>query len=179
MGEIKPELIQEFEWRTYVQRHPGTCLLAARALGWILGRRLCLSRCSSTAEKSGSGIFDTPKNGGQSVFRFGRGPSLIAGKVRRFSKLTSPQGVRYYPSLKGRGGICSWGLRSLVQMTSSQLGRDIGTRRRVYHLTCTSDVPTLPEIDLLKPLLPRTPAGPARDSHDRALNRDLATADQR
>ena len=26
VGEIKPVLAEEFEWKTYVQRHPGTCL---------------------------------------------------------------------------------------------------------------------------------------------------------
>jgi len=40
MGEIKHELSEAVEWKTYVQRHPGTCLLASGALGWILGRRL-------------------------------------------------------------------------------------------------------------------------------------------
>ena len=40
MGEVKHELSEALEWKTYVQRHPGTCLLASGALGWILGRRL-------------------------------------------------------------------------------------------------------------------------------------------
>ena len=39
MGEIKHES-EPMEWKTYVQRYPGTCLLAGGALGWILGRRL-------------------------------------------------------------------------------------------------------------------------------------------
>ena len=26
--QIKPVLAEEFEWKTYVQRYPGTCLLA-------------------------------------------------------------------------------------------------------------------------------------------------------
>ena len=34
MGEIKHELSAAVEWRTYVQRYPGTCLLAGGALGW-------------------------------------------------------------------------------------------------------------------------------------------------
>ena len=50
VGEIKPELTQEFEWRTYVQRHPGTCLLAGGALGWILGRRLCSQSPAAPAQ---------------------------------------------------------------------------------------------------------------------------------
>ena len=40
VGEIKPELSEAGQWRTYVQRHPGSCLLAGGALGWILGRSL-------------------------------------------------------------------------------------------------------------------------------------------
>ena len=40
MGEIKQELSAAVEWETYVQRYPGTCLLAGGALGWAIGRRL-------------------------------------------------------------------------------------------------------------------------------------------
>ena len=40
MGEIKQELSAAVEWETYVQRYPGTCLLAGGAIGWAIGRRL-------------------------------------------------------------------------------------------------------------------------------------------
>jgi len=40
MGEIKQELSAAVEWETYVQRYPGTCLLAGGALGWVIGRKL-------------------------------------------------------------------------------------------------------------------------------------------
>lgn len=40
MGEIKQELSAAVEWETYVQRYPGTCLLASGALGWVIGRKL-------------------------------------------------------------------------------------------------------------------------------------------
>jgi len=39
MGEIKHES-KPAEWKAYVQRYPGTCLMAGGALGWLLGRRL-------------------------------------------------------------------------------------------------------------------------------------------
>jgi hypothetical protein len=40
MGEIKQELSAAMDWETYVQRYPGTCLLAGGALGWAIGRKL-------------------------------------------------------------------------------------------------------------------------------------------
>jgi hypothetical protein len=40
MGEIKHELSAAVDWETYVQRYPGTCLLAGGALGWAIGRKL-------------------------------------------------------------------------------------------------------------------------------------------
>jgi hypothetical protein len=40
MGEIKQELSAAVDWETYVQRYPGTCLLAGGALGWAIGRKL-------------------------------------------------------------------------------------------------------------------------------------------
>jgi len=40
MGEIKQELSAVVDWETYVQRYPGTCLLAGGAIGWAIGRRL-------------------------------------------------------------------------------------------------------------------------------------------
>jgi hypothetical protein len=40
VGEIKHELSAAVDWETYVQRYPGTCLLAGGALGWAIGRKL-------------------------------------------------------------------------------------------------------------------------------------------
>jgi|SRR4030095_6783025 hypothetical protein len=40
MGEIKQELSAAVDWETYIQRYPGTCLLAGSAVGWAIGRRL-------------------------------------------------------------------------------------------------------------------------------------------
>ena len=67
LGEIKPELAEEFEWRTYVQRYPGTCLLAGGALDPRQKLLPTVSRCSSTAEKSSSRISAVPRKGGQVV----------------------------------------------------------------------------------------------------------------
>ena len=38
--EIKQELSAAVDWETYIQRYPGTCLLAGGALGWAIGRKL-------------------------------------------------------------------------------------------------------------------------------------------
>jgi hypothetical protein len=40
VGEIRQELSAAVDWETYVQRYPGTCLVAAGAVGWVIGRRL-------------------------------------------------------------------------------------------------------------------------------------------
>ena len=40
MVEIKQELSAAVDWETYIQRYPGTCLLAGGAIGWAIGRRL-------------------------------------------------------------------------------------------------------------------------------------------
>lgn len=40
VGEIKQELSAAADWETYVQRYPGTCLLAGGALGLAIGRKL-------------------------------------------------------------------------------------------------------------------------------------------
>lgn len=40
VGEIRHELSAAVEWETYVQRYPGTCLLASGAVGWAIGRKL-------------------------------------------------------------------------------------------------------------------------------------------
>jgi len=40
VGEIKQELSAAVDWETYIQRYPGTCLLAGGAVGWAIGRRL-------------------------------------------------------------------------------------------------------------------------------------------
>lgn len=40
VGEIRREFSAAVDWETYVQRYPGTCLLASGALGWAIGRKL-------------------------------------------------------------------------------------------------------------------------------------------
>jgi hypothetical protein len=40
MVEIKQELSAAVDWETYIQRYPGTCLLAGGAIGWAIGRKL-------------------------------------------------------------------------------------------------------------------------------------------
>lgn len=40
VGEIRQELSAAVDWETYVQRYPGTCLLAGGAVGWVIGRKL-------------------------------------------------------------------------------------------------------------------------------------------
>jgi hypothetical protein len=93
VGNIKPELAEEFEWRTYVQRHPGTCLLAGGALGWILGRSL---RSQSPAvparpkiQGSESSMF--PRMADKVVSSvLAEALPLIAARMRRFSNLSNP-----------------------------------------------------------------------------------------
>ena len=60
MGEIKHELSEAVEWKTYVQRYPGTCLLAGGALGWILGRRLGSFRQSPLSSSQPNCLFSLP-----------------------------------------------------------------------------------------------------------------------
>ena len=40
VGEIRHEFSDGFSWETYIQRYPGTCLLIAGGVGWMLGSRL-------------------------------------------------------------------------------------------------------------------------------------------
>lgn len=40
VGEIRQELSAAVDWETYIQRYPGTCLLAGGAVGWAIGRKL-------------------------------------------------------------------------------------------------------------------------------------------
>ena len=90
VGEIKPELAAEFEWRTYVQRYPGTCLWAGGALGWQK-IALTVSPCSRTAEKSGFRILDVPKNGRQGGFLiFSRGASFNCRKDEALLERDNP-----------------------------------------------------------------------------------------
>ena len=49
MGEIKHELSAAVDWETYIQRYPGTCLLAGGAVGWAIGRRLAAISDEPTA----------------------------------------------------------------------------------------------------------------------------------
>jgi hypothetical protein len=93
VGEIRPELAEEFEWKTYVQRHPGTCLLAGGALGLILGRSLRSQSPAVPAQRKSqapeSSIF--PRMADKVVSSvLAEALSLIAAKMRRFSKLTNP-----------------------------------------------------------------------------------------
>ena len=92
VGEIRPELAEEFEWKTYVQRHPGTCLLAGGALGLILGRSLCSQSPAVPAQPKGqapASIF--PRMADKVVSSvLAEALPLIAAKMRRFSKLTNP-----------------------------------------------------------------------------------------
>jgi hypothetical protein len=93
VGEIKPELAEELEWRTYVQRHPGTCLLAGGAIGWILGRSLrSQSRAVPAQPKirgSESSMF--PTMAGKVVSSvLAEALPLIAVRMRQFSNLTKP-----------------------------------------------------------------------------------------
>ena len=93
VGEIKPVLAEEFEWKTYVQRHPGTCLLAGGALGWILGRSLRSESPPVPAKPKiqGSESSMFPRMADKVVSSvLAEALPLIAAKVRRFSNLTNP-----------------------------------------------------------------------------------------
>ena len=88
VGEIKPELTEAFAWRAYVQRHPGTCLLAGGALGWILGRSLRSDSPPVPAKpkRPGSESSMFPRMADKVVSSvLAEALPLIAAKVRRFS----------------------------------------------------------------------------------------------
>jgi hypothetical protein len=92
VGEIKPELAEAFEWRTYVQRYPGTCLLASGALGWILGRRLGSQSPSVPAQLKiqRSESLTLPRMADKVVSSvLAEALPLIAAKMRRFSNVTT------------------------------------------------------------------------------------------
>ena len=86
MGEIKHELSEAVEWKTYMRRHPATCLLAGGALGWMLGRRLCSFRQSPLSSSQPQ----PPTQPSASVDRvvssvLAEALPLIAAKMRRFA----------------------------------------------------------------------------------------------
>ena len=95
MGEIKPELAEAFEWTTYVQRYPGTCLLAGGALGWILGRRLGSFTVSPVFQHSRNAIQPSesstfPRMADKVVSSvLAEALPLIAARMRRFSNVTT------------------------------------------------------------------------------------------
>ena len=76
MGEIKQELSAAVDWETYIQRYPGTCLLAGGAIGWAIGRRLgcivrrpdTLLRHSRSLAHPAFGALDCDENGGNGGF---------------------------------------------------------------------------------------------------------------
>jgi hypothetical protein len=82
------------EWKEYVQRYPGTCLLAGGALGWILGRRLRSFRQSPVSstqpelpiQPSESSTFSRTADKVVSSVLAEALP-LIAARMRRFSKV--------------------------------------------------------------------------------------------
>ena len=95
VGEIKHELSEAVEWKTYVQRYPGTCLLAGGALGWILGRRLAAFDSLPCFQHSRS-QFSLPNPRRSQEWRtrwfrqfWQRRFPLIAAKMRRFSNVTT------------------------------------------------------------------------------------------
>ena len=96
MGEIKHELAEAFEWRTYVSRYPGTSLWAGGALGWILGRRLGSLRQSPRPFRTPelpiqpSKSSTLPRMADKVVSTvLAEALPLIAAKMRRFSNMTS------------------------------------------------------------------------------------------
>jgi hypothetical protein len=40
VGQMRQEMEEALDWETYVRRYPGTVLMAAGTLGWIVGRHL-------------------------------------------------------------------------------------------------------------------------------------------
>ena len=89
MGEIKHELSEAVEWKTYVQRHPGTCLLAGGALGWMLGRRLRSFRQSPLSSSQPQPPTQPSKSSADKVVSsvLAEALPLIAAKMRRFSNV--------------------------------------------------------------------------------------------
>jgi hypothetical protein len=91
MGEMKHELSEAVDWKTYVQHHPGTCLLAGGALGWILGRKLRSFRQSPLSSSqpelpSESSTFSRTADKVVSSVLAEALP-LIAARMRRFSNV--------------------------------------------------------------------------------------------
>ena len=90
MGE-KHELSEAVDWKTYVQRHPGTCLLAGGALGWIIGRKLRsfqqspLSSSQPELPSESSTFSRTADKVVSSVLA--EALPLIAARMRRFSNV--------------------------------------------------------------------------------------------
>jgi len=88
MGEIKHELSEAVEWKTYVQRHPGTCLLAGGALGWMLGRGLRSFRKSPLSSSQPQPPTQPSASAGKVVSAvLAEALPLIAAKMRRFSDM--------------------------------------------------------------------------------------------
>jgi hypothetical protein len=97
MGEIKHELTEAFEWRTYLRRYPGTCLMAGGAIGWMLGRSLGTLQQSPhsfrtpelPSQPSESSKF--PRMADKVVSTvLAEALPIIAAKIRRFSNLANP-----------------------------------------------------------------------------------------
>jgi hypothetical protein len=96
VGEIKPELAEAVEWRTFVQCYPGTCLLAGGTLGWILGRslrsfqRFSLSSSPHELPLHPSESSRFPRMADQVVSTvLAEALPLITAKMRRSSNVTS------------------------------------------------------------------------------------------
>ena len=89
MVEIKHELSEAVEWKTYVQRHPGTCLLAGGALGWMLGRRLRSFRQSPLSSSQPQPPTQPSESSADKVVSsvLAEALPLIAAKMRRFSDM--------------------------------------------------------------------------------------------
>jgi hypothetical protein len=96
MGEIQHEQPKAVEWKSYVQQHPRTCLLAGGALGWILGRRLGSFRRSPfiqpepPTQRSESSTFSRTADKVISSVLAEALP-LIAAKMRRFSNVSDKE----------------------------------------------------------------------------------------
>ena len=89
MGEVKHERSEAVEWKTYVQRHPGTCLLAGGALGWMLGRGLRSFRKSPLSSSQPQPPTQPSKSSADKVVSsvLAEALPLIAAKMRRFSNV--------------------------------------------------------------------------------------------
>src|SRR5262245_7377363 len=83
LGEIRQEVAEGLDWRSYIRCYPAATLVAAAGVGWIVGRWLRGRRQGSPSENdTGLQSLQTNPRSSTSVSRMAdRAVSLIAGQI--------------------------------------------------------------------------------------------------